>query len=72
MKTELTKLQIRHSSVMGEMQLHLRLAKTLEDLLRKEFSHLEECINEMESCSVELLRLQKEEQLQEEELQKTI
>jgi len=65
MKSQLAKLQLRHTVLMAEMQLHSRLAKTLENLLRQELSHVEQCYNEMESFSIELLKLQKEEELEE-------
>ena len=68
MNNELNKLQFRHTILKEEMQLHSKLAKTLENLLRQELSRVEQCFNEMESFSVALLSLQNEE-LEEPEFQ---
>ena len=49
MKNQLTELQLRHDILMSEMQLQSRLAKTLEDLLRRELSQVENSFHEKQN-----------------------
>ena len=97
MKSQLPKLELQHVILMSEMQLHCRLAKTLEELLRKQLSSVEDsfnahqtadevrvhsslartlenqlrheidraekCFGDMENFSVDLLSLEKDEEL---------
>ena len=51
MKIQLRKLQLQHTIMMSEMQLHSRLAKTLEHLLRQELSSVEGLFVHKEPCN---------------------
>ena len=49
MKNQLTELQFHHEIIMREMQLQSKLAKMLEDLLRRELSQVETSIDKKQN-----------------------
>ena len=63
LRQELSQIEssIHKNKNISEIEVHSKLAKTLEIELRFALSQVEECFNEMESFSVKLLSLHKNE-----------